>query len=99
MRSVWLSPVLYPAVVLGNVVRDGSSRPPHNLARTFFGSFQWGVIRDGAIGRGARCLWQGHQDGVKPEYVIVSQQTDFLLLDGVRVTLALRRKAEAIAAS
>lgn len=61
-------------VVLGNVVRDGSSRPPHYLARQLLGSFQWGVIRDAAMGRGARCLWCGHQDGVKPDYVIVSQQ-------------------------
>ncbi|GAN00106.1 hypothetical protein U91I_03771 [alpha proteobacterium U9-1i] len=50
----------------------GTERPRHFGAAKVLGSYQNGAIWQMASTGRLRCQWCGHEDGVEPDYVVVT---------------------------
>jgi hypothetical protein len=65
---------LFP-LIAGNVTGIGYvPRIPDYRAERFFGSHHWGAIVSMATKGAVHCARCGHEDGVKPDYVVTSPQ-------------------------
>ena len=64
--------ILHPqSGITGYAQRKGQARMPNHRARKILGSYYCGALVEAATG-GAHCLWCGHEDGTKPDYVVTA---------------------------
>ena len=60
--------------MVGGWVRSMAEPDRDYRAKTFLGSYRMGAILGMALRGRLRCQWCGHEDGVKPDYVVTSPQ-------------------------